>query len=342
MEVVKQIVFPEENLSKFLETEKIDLENVPPKNVVVKTEISTISNGTERANITGEKNVWGNSDYILPFPRMVGYSSAGTIVAVGEGVNSVKVGDRVVVYWGWHKNYNLVPASNVVKIPDEVDFSSAAISFISTFSLGAIRKVQLEIGESCLVMGLGILGQCAVKYARIAGAYPIIAADPIKERRLLALESGADYVFDPTEEDFVEKVKSVAFGGVKTCIEVTGVGQGLNTALDCMATFGRVALLGCTRNKEFTVDYYKKVHSPGITLIGAHTNARPKFESYPHYFTSIDDIKVALNLIKSGRLNLSGLVQEKHQPKNCEGVYERLVNDRNFPVCVQFDWSGEK
>ena len=336
---IKQIVFVKENETELIENEVVNLQDIPEGQVAVKTEISTISCGTERANLTGEKHVWGNSDYILPFPRTSGYSSSGTVVAVGNGVSNVAVGDKVVVFWGKHKNYNVVPAKQVVKIPQGVDFSSAAITFISSFSLAAVRKTRLEVGESCLVMGLGILGQCAVKYARIAGAYPVIAADPKPDRRALALKGGADYALDPTESDFATKVKELTEGGAKTCIEVTGVGAGLNGALDCMAKFGRVALLGCTRNSDFTVDYYRKVHSPGITLIGAHTNARPNAESYPHCFTHTDDIKTALNLIKSGRLDLKSLVGETDSPKDCEQVYGRLLNDKNFPVCVQFNWS---
>ena len=69
--------------------------------------------------------------------------------------------------------------------------------------------------------------------------------------------------------------KEISNGGVKVGIEVTGVGAALDGILDCMARFGRVALLECTRSSDFTIDYYRKVHGLGITLVGAHTNARP-------------------------------------------------------------------
>ena len=125
----------------------------------------------------------------------------------------------------------------------------------------------------------------------------------------------------------------------KVCIEVTGVGAGLNGALDCMARFGRVALLGCTRVSDFTIDYYRKVHGPGITLIGAHTMARPDNESYPGYFTTIDDMKTVLNLCEGGRISHKALVDEVLSPEECTEVYSRLVNDKNFPSVVQFDWT---
>ena len=114
--------------------------------------------------------------------------------------------------------------------------------------------------------------------------------------------------------------------------------SGLDMALDCMADFGRVALLGCTRNKDFSIDYYRKVHCPGITLIGAHTRARPTNESHPGYCTHRDDIAAVFNLLVGGRLSFESMGAEMHSPHECPAVYERLINDKNFPAVVQFDW----
>ena len=108
-----------------------------------------------------------------------------------------------------------------------------------------------------------------------------------------------------------------------------------------MAKFGRVALLGCTRSSDFTVDYYKKVHAPGITLIGAHTIARPEEESHPGWFTHRDDITAVLDLLASGRLTFADMIKETHSPAECADVYHRLVFDKNFPIVVQFDWREE-
>ena len=165
-----------------------------------------------------------------------------------------------------------------------------------------------------------------------------MAVDPVKERREEALKNGADFAFDPFEDEFAANVKKVTNGGAKVCVEVTGVGGGLNGALDCMAKFGRVALLGCTRSSDFIIDYYKKVHGPGITLIGAHTMARPNVESHGGWFTHRDDIKAVLKLISGQRLDVKSMIKELHKPVECQEVYTRLINDKNFPTLVQFDW----
>ncbi|MBE6750811.1 MAG: hypothetical protein E7560_06585 [Ruminococcaceae bacterium] len=238
---------------------------------MVKLCVSSISSGTERANLTGSTSVSiaAKEQKVAQFPRRGGYSSAGIIEKTGKNVTTVKVGDRVAVANSSHSQYIVMAEKNVYPIGD-ISFSDAALYFISTFSLAAIRKCRLEIGESAIVMGLDVLGLAALQLLRAAGATPIIAVDPDPEKREKALKSGADYALNPYDENFAATVKKLTDGGAKVGIEVTGVGAGLNGILDCMARFGRVTLLGCTRVSDFTIDYYRKVHGPGITLIGAH------------------------------------------------------------------------
>lgn len=341
---IKQIVFTEPYKAEYLTIRDFELSDVLDNEVVVKTMVSTISAGTERANYTGDPSVSAvrDSKPEVIFPRYPGYSSAGEVVGVGKSVTKVKVGDRVAIFGSHHVNYNVVREDRVVKIEqDNVSYEEASFGYISTFPLGAVRKVRVELGESLMVMGLGPLGQISVMYARCAGAYPVIACDPVSSRREEAIKNGADYAFDPLDKDFEKKVREICPNGVNTAIEVTGVGAGLNETLDCMAKMGRVALLGCTRNSDFTIDYYRKVHGPGISLIGAHTNARPAFESYPAHFTHEDDINTMLKLCSAGRLNIKNLIKETHKPKDCGAVFDRLAKDKNFPLGVQFDWRDE-
>ena len=332
----KQIVFTKAYTAELLEVDCLE-----PKagEVTVRLEYSAISSGTEKANYIGERaSIFDAEDAEAVFPRAVGYSAAGVVVEVGEGVGSVKAGDRVIVYWGKHKKLITISEKNVLKIPDEVPLAEASMALISTFPLAAVRKTKIEIGESALVMGLGILGMFAVQQFRTAGAYPVIAVDPIAERREMALKLGADYAIDPTVEGFADKVKELT-GGVNACVEATGLGIGLIQALDCMKKMGRIALLGCTRNSNFSIDYYSKVHGKGVSLIGAHTLARPKFESSPGLWTDIDDLKATAALIKGGRLNFKDMICEYVSPADCQAVYDRLVNDKKFPIGVLFDWS---
>ena len=333
----KQIVF-----TKPYTAEIWDIECPAPKDreVTVTLEYSAISAGTEKANFIGQRNGISMKDDDEPtFPRMVGYSAAGTVTEIGGRVTDLAVGDKVIVYGGKHQKNITVPRDRVMKIPAGVSTREACMTYISIFPLAAIRKTRLEIGESALVMGLGILGIFAVQELHAAGAYPIIAADPIENRRALALSLGADYALDPTAPDFTEQVIAVSGGGVPVCIEVTGRGVGLIQALDCMKELGRIALLGCTRSSKFEIDYYGKVHGRGISLIGAHTIARPRSESSAGLWTDKDDLSTVLGLLAGGRLDFRGVIGEICSPADAQEVYTRLVNDKNVPVGVLFDWS---
>ena len=307
--------------------------------VQVRLAVSSISSGTERANILGEVNVsvFEKSDVAI-FPREGGYSSAGIIEKVGSDVTDLQVGDRVALSWSSHSQVLNIEQKNVYKLSDNVSFQDAAFFHIATFPLAAIRKCRLEMGESAIIMGMGILGLAALQLLRAAGAAPIIAVDPVAEKREKALQCGADYALDPYASDFTETVKKLTGGGVKVAIEVTGVGKALDSVLDCMARYGRVALLGCTRNSDFTIDYYHKVHGPGITLVGAHASARPQTESSNGWWTQRDDIHTLIKLTEMGRLSLASMIDEVHSPMEAVEVYNRLANEKTFPL-VQFDWS---
>lgn len=319
---------------------KSEIRAIDDDEVLVKLEFSTVSSGTERANLIGEKNVRPSSSVVdVPFPRISGYSSAGVVIQVGKRVRSVAIGDRVALSWSTHSKYVVIAETNVHKILDDaISFSEAALWTIGTFPMAAIRKCGLEVGESAIVMGLGVLGLVGIKLLRAAGAAPIVAVDPVPEKRAYALAIGADYAFDPYDPEFAQKVKQVTDGGANVALEITGIGAGLDGVLDCMAKFGRVALLGCTRDKEFTIDYYKKVHGPGISLIGAHTNARPKVESSRGMWTTHDDVMALQRLYRLGRLELASMVEEIHSPEEAPQVYQRLASESAFPL-VQFDWS---
>jgi len=320
--------------------------------VLVRLVRSCISSGTERANVAGVPDggvsIFATGEGVT-WPRRSGYSASGVVEAVGADVGSVKVGDRVATSWSTHSAFVCLPAAQVYRIPDGVSFEDAAWAHVSTFPMAAIRKCRLEIGEGALVMGQGVLGQLAVKLLRAAGATPVIAADPDPAKRTRARALGADAALDPTAADFAAQAKALCRGegsvmgakvpadGPKVAIEVTGVGAALDQALEAVAPFARVALLGCTRNSNFTIDYYHKVHGRGVTLVGAHTLARTGRESAPGWWTERDDAQAFLRLLSLGRLSLAEFVEEVHAPEECAAVYARLAQGGAFPI-VQFDW----
>ncbi len=336
----KQIIFTKINTAELCD---VPVYEPGDGQVLVKMAYTAISRGTERANITGDPNIsiFDGGAATVHFPRALGYSGSGIVEKTGAGVRGVKVGDRVAVLNSQHRGYCTVHGNQVIPIRyDDVSLEEAAFAYICTFPLAAVRKTRVELGEAAIVMGQGILGAMAVQFLHAAGAYPVIAADPVPSRRDFALTIGADLALDPTDADFAAQVKESTQGGCNAAIEVSGQGKALDTVLDCMAKCGRVALLGCTRDPNFTIDYYRKIHGPGITLIGAHTLARPDTESHPGWWTHRDDMRATLALQHGGRIHIDRILSEIHDPTEAQAVYDRVIGERDFPQGVLFRWNA--
>lgn len=305
-----------------------------PNEVCTKMEYTVVSGGTERAVLMGMKNT------VQKFPISLGYCGVGHVEKVGCDVTKVAVGDRVLVYHGHHAKYNVTPDSDVTRVEsDRVSSLEASFVIIASMALGGVRKLELELGESAMVMGQGLLGIFATQFLRASGANPLIAVDLNPARRVLALKLGADYAFDPSDGDFVQNVKAVTRGkGVNATVEVTGVSAAMEQALECAAWMGRISLNGCTRVSDCPIDYYTQVHRPGIKLIGAHNFVRPKFESYPHHWTHQDDCNAILDLIERKRIEVLPIVSRVESPQNASEIYNELCDDPNFPMGTVFDW----
>ena len=127
---MNSILFTEKNKAELVEEAKPE-----PKagEVVVRLVRSCISSGTERANLTGVPDgatgIFGDeNDTHVTWPRRGGYSSSGVVESTGEGVTSVKPGDRVAMSWSWHKQYMSLPENQVYRIPGNVSFLIRAIA----------------------------------------------------------------------------------------------------------------------------------------------------------------------------------------------------------------------
>lgn len=306
--------------------------------VLLESDYTVISAGTERANLIKLPNTGTDEN---GFPFLPGYCGAGRVIAAGKDVTNLKIGDRVIISWGGHRSHTIKKAQTVLKIEDNsIDLLDAAFAHIASFSFLGVRKLKIELGESAMIAGMGILGAFAVQIAGLSGAIPVIASDFDPARRDLALKLGAAAAFSPDEENFVEKVKAATGGnGPKAVVEVTGSAKAMQQALEYIAWEGRLSLLGCTRVSDVPIDFYKYVHRRGISLIGAHTCTRASQESTPGRWTEHDDYRTFLKLVAAGKLQIRPLISEIVSPESAHAVYARLAEMKNPPLGIVFNWN---
>jgi len=314
--------------------EPFDVPRPGPGEVLLQNDYTIVSAGTERANLLGLPNT------SLAFPYYPGYSGVGRVVALGDGVDNAAVGDRALASFSGHRSHAVQRASDLTVVHNErIDSLDAALVVIGAMGLQGVRKLKLELGESAMVIGLGILGIFATQLAMLGGAVPVIVSDFDGKRRDLALSLGADHAFSPDEDDLPDKVRALTHGkGADGIVEVTGVASALQEALTCVAWQGRISLLGCTRVPDASIDFYQYVHKRGISLIGAHTFVRPERDSYPGCWTTQDDYRTLLSLIAAGRLRVRPIISEVVSPERAPAIYARLAEEKHPPLGIAFDW----
>lgn len=296
-----------------------------------------ISAGTEKAQLIGGNNTKKS------FPFNVGYSSTGHVAKIGNGVSTLSVGDRVFVPNGGHSNTVIKHKSSVYKIPDNVSMEEAVFTKVASFPLAAIRRSRLEIGESIVIVGLGMLGLFAVQFAHIGGATPIIAIGNRDVRKQKAKEYGAEYILNPDSDTLTEDVFKITetetrIKGANVIIETSGSEQGLLQCLKYTSKHARVMLNGCQRVMTQPVNFYKYVHLRGVNIIGVHDFTCAAYNSMPGNWTHTRDYITILQLLSKGRLESKSMISELVSPNDALKTYNRLLYDRNFPLGVIFDW----
>ena len=319
------------------ELREVELPDAPDAGwVLLETDCTLISPGTEFACLNGTTN----NPTSQGFPKTLGYSAVARVLKIGAGVTTLRPGDRCLCYHSKHRSLQLMPERDLVRIEDDqLPAEEAVFCVVGCMGFQGVRRCRPELGESLLVMGLGLLGQFAVQTARLSGCFPVIAMDYEKPRRELALALGADAAFAPDDPALTEQVARLTNGrNCDSVIEVTGAPQAVVQGLKLTARFGRIALVGCNRMPTEQVDFYNLVHRPGITVLGAHNMARPRDDSRPGLWTMREDMAVLLRLLSAGRLRTRPLLTRVAAPAEAPAIYARLfARDRSL-LGVVFDW----
>lgn len=311
-----------------VELQEYEIGDPGASEIQVRVHVSLISPGTERAEILGMANTPGT------YPFAPGYCSAGVVEKVGADVTRFSAGDRVASFFMGHRSIGNMDESAFVKIPEGVSFEEAAFLSLAQIAMQGVRKARIELGEKAMVIGLGIIGQLALQFARQSGALPVIGVDRIESRLKLALECGADEVINASRENWMgadeEKPQVV--------IESTGAADAVATAFQAAHTFGRVSLLGSTRG-ESTVNFYKDVHCKAITILGAHAYfGIPQHESRPGYWNRYDDAGCFMGLLKQKRICLNPLITNRIKWENAVEAYNKILACNSSMIGTVINW----
>ena len=312
--------------------------------VLIACEASAISAGTELAVYTGVHQWLGDPTRSWPkWPFVPGYSGVGRIIAVGDGVAHLKVGDRVI--WpSRHETHAVVDAADphalIFPIAEHVPAHIAAFATLSRFPLAALVQSETILGQCVAVMGLGTIGQIALRLYAAAGAHPLIGIDGVAARRVLAEKVYGVRALDPANPQLKEQLRALNFGQLPDIVvDATGFPNAVKMAMNIVADGGRVVMVGSPRGIAGDVDFYWDLHGRSITLVGAHGSAigwEPR-DKFP--YTVPRAMRLLTHLLESGQLRLDDIVSHCAQADEAKQVYDGLLNDKEHYHAAALKWS---
>ncbi len=310
--------------------EEWEVPEVSDKKVLVKTHFTLISPGTERAFLLHLPNTTAT------FPQYPGYCAVGHVLEVGEQVQQFKVGDRVA-WAGRHAAHDVVAEDNLLPVPPELTDEEAVFFRLIAIALQGVRKGGIELGESIVVLGAGLVGLLALQLAKLSGGFPVVSVDLTEIRLEFALKVGADFAL-LADENLSAHISALTEGGARVVIEATGNPEAIPIAFKLASQMGRVILLGSTRGETKSVNFYTDVHRKGLVIIGAHESVRPQLDSSPRFWTARDDQSLALKLLAARRIQVAPLITHRFSGMEAIKAYELLVQNDMTAMGILLDW----
>lgn len=290
----------------------------------------------------------------LEAPSALGYSSAGEVIGVGEGISEFKVGDRVACGGSSavHADVVSVPKNLCVKVPDNVDLKHAAFSTIAAIAVQGIRQADLRLGENCVVIGLGLIGQLTIQLLRAAGITSI-CIDINEVQVQLARKNGADFAFNRNREDIEAVILNHTHGYGADAVIITASSSSTDpvdlAGLLCRKK-GKVVVVGGVPTGFSRPNYYKKELDLRMSSSYGPGRYDPEYEEhgkdYPIGYvrwTENRNMQAFIDLLTKNKLNMDPLITHIFDLIDAPEAY-RMILERSEPFCgilIRYDTEKE-
>lgn len=331
--------------------------------VVVRAAYSLVSAGTERMKVEQArmsllakararpdkvKQVWQSVKQVglaetlnkvrerLDALTPLGYSLAGYVEEVGSGIDEFAVGDRVACAGegiACHAEFVSVPRNLCVKVPDGVELKDAAFATVGAIAMNGVRQAQVTLGESMLVLGLGLVGLLGVQILKAAGCR-VIGVDPDARKLDLARQCGADAAFtrdDPSLEDSIRTLTHGIGPDVAYIAASTKTSDPMDFAGHVLRDRGKVVIVGMVPVQADWQTYYMKE----LQVVMARSygpgrydrNFEQKGIDYPIGYvrwTQRRNIEEFVRLVADGRLSPARLGPRVFKFDDAPAAYQQL------------------
>ena len=262
-------------------------------------------------------------------PLPLGYCNVGKVVAVGKGVTEFSVGDRVSSN-GNHAEFVCVPKNLVAKVPDNVSDDEAAFTVIGSIGLEGVRLLSAQLGETIVVVGLGLIGLLAVQLLKANGC-KVIGVDFDQQKVDMASRLGVTAVNPQAGTNAVSFVEDYTSGVGADGVLITASSQSdsiIHEACEMCRKRGRIVLVGVIGLNMRRDDFYKKELSFQVSCSYGPGRYDEDYENrgidYPLPYvrwTEKRNFETILHLISDGVLQVESLITERFDLKDYDRIY---------------------
>jgi predicted dehydrogenase/threonine dehydrogenase-like Zn-dependent dehydrogenase len=354
---------------------------VQPGRVLVRTAASLISAGTERALAElGQKGLLGKArerpeligkvwekvktDGVaqalegvrdkLDQSHAVGYSAAGIVIETAPDVTDFRAGDRVACAgtdYASHAEVISVPRNLCVRLPDQLSFEEGAFGTVGAIALQGVRLAEPTLGESVVVIGLGLVGQLTIQLLKANGCR-VFGVDIDEARIQLSRASGADDGCAPAASR--EKVMAWSRGrGADACIiaAATASNEPIELAGEISRLKGRVVAVGMVGMNVPRNIYYQRELTLKVSLSYGPGRHDPDYEERGHDYplayvrwTEGRNIEAFLDLLAAGRIDVKPLITHRFSIDDARSAYQlisRSTDEKYLAVVLTYDTESE-
>jgi 2-desacetyl-2-hydroxyethyl bacteriochlorophyllide A dehydrogenase len=314
------------------EREQIDVAAIGADDVVVATEFSAVSPGTELSAYLGLPPLRPGPVY----PRYQGYCNCGIVIAIGSNVKMVAAGDRVLTNAAHRSHYRINQSEIITKVPPGMNGADASVTYLFHLGYAALLRTNVQAGQRVAIVGLGALGIGAIAVSRAAGAE--VAAISAREQALSrSRRLGATVTCNP-EDDAVNSIDA------DVVISTSNSWRDWTVALRAARRGGVIAVLGFPGRGEprpgsnpLDSQYF---YDKQLTLmaVGQLLDEVPG-SRYPSPRLRVN-MKYLVDLIGAGRLPVKELASHLRPAHDLKQVYEDLLARREDVPTYVLQWAA--
>ena len=344
--------------------------------VLVRTAASVVWAGTERASVEfarksllakarsrpdlvkkvldkaltdGVLTAWDAARTRLEQPQALGYSSAGVVIAAGQGAEGFRVGDRVACAGGGyasHAEIVRVPANLAAPVPEGVALEHAAFATVGAIGLHGLRLAEPQLGETVAVVGLGLIGLLAVQMAKAAGC-KVVGIDVDPGRVDLARVLGADAALLGGGEDVPDAVRALTGSrGVDAAVVAAAASSSdpVVLAAELCRDRGRLVVIGAVGMDLPRPLLYEKELSLRVSRSYGPGRYDPLYEEagvdYPVGYvrwTENRNLRAFLDLVGAGSVDVEPLITHRVPIADGERAYQVITGgERSLGVILTY------